>query len=129
MPLESQLFTSKIEKKILTLVFDENDDIIDGIKKACSEVDAKEFKIVGGTGTIKSGRLNYYSNGLLKWRDFSNGKLSNVSGYFRKSKIGYGGDLKTSLTFGGTNLFSGSLLKGFATNEFSVKLSFFQESN
>lgn len=120
--IDSVLIKEHIKKKVLTLEFDEGDDVLAGIKSGLSQNEIREADVVDVDGVLTTATVNSMEGSKFKKIDFSNTKILRASGHF---KLG-GGDLWGMLHIftEGRKPISGTLVRGKASQGFVLKLSF-----
>ena len=69
-------------KRVLTLQFEEGDDILKGIESAMRENGIHEVNIVEATGSIRSGLGNYLNGSQFLTKNFDNSKIKIAAGHF-----------------------------------------------
>ncbi len=120
--IDSLVIKEPIKKQILTLQFDEGDDLMSNIKLALEQNRIKDCDVVDVEGTLTTASVNAMEGHKFKRIDFSNTKVLRASGHF---KMG-GGDMWGSLHIftEGRKPISGTLIKGTASQGFTLKVSF-----
>ncbi|MDD2531784.1 MAG: hypothetical protein PHY04_01745 [Candidatus ainarchaeum sp.] len=120
--IDSVLIKEPIKKKLLTLEFDEGDDLMSCIKDGLSQNEVREADVVDVDGVLSTATVNAMEGSKFKKIDFSNTKILRASGHF---KLG-GGDLWGALHVftQGRKPISGTLVRGKASQGFKLKLSF-----
>lgn len=79
---KSMYWQKKGIKRILTLQFDEGDDILKGIESAMRENGIHEVNIVEATGSIRSGLGNYLNGSQYLTKSFNNSQIKIATGHF-----------------------------------------------
>ncbi|MFH1544770.1 MAG: hypothetical protein ABIE23_01585 [archaeon] len=124
MPLmESQILTEKAELKYLNLAFDEGDEVIPLMKQALMEAGIDNAKIVGCSGIIRQGIMNYFQKSFYKSRELNNTRVMNGSGRFVKEGNDFRGDFHIAVLIG-SQYWNGTLVKGIASDGFSIRIEF-----
>jgi len=120
--IDSVLVKEKIPRRNLALVFDDGDDIVQGIKQGMQKSGVKEGKVEYVEGKIKEGTVNCMDGHSYKRIDFKDKEIITASGTF---KFG-GGDLWGNLHIftAGRKPISGTMLSGKAAKNFTLKISF-----
>lgn len=120
--LESILIKEKIPRKILTLILDENDDIMTCIKTGLEQNKIREAKIDDVSGMLLSATINCMEGPKYKRIDVKNIEILRASGNFKFGGEDMWGSLNVFTS--GRKPVSGTLLKGKAKEGFTMKLSF-----
>jgi predicted DNA-binding protein with PD1-like motif len=120
--IDSLVIKEPIKKQILTLQFDEGDDLMSNIKAALEQNRVRECDVIDVEGSLTTASVNAMEGNKFKRIDFSNTKILRASGHF---KMG-GGDLWGSLHVftEGRKPISGTLIKGVASQGFTIKVTF-----
>ncbi|MGI6589741.1 MAG: PCC domain-containing protein [Candidatus Iainarchaeum sp.] len=120
--IDSVLIKEPLKKKTLTLEFDEGDDIMSCIKEGLVQNEIREANVVDVDGVLTTATVNAMEGSRFKKIDFANTKILRASGHF---KLG-GGDLWGALHVftEGRKPISGTLVRGTASQGFTLKLSF-----
>ena len=79
---KSMYWQKKGIKRVLTLQFEEGDDILKGIESAMRENGIHEVNIVEATGSIRSGLGNYLNGSQFLTKNFDNSKIKIAAGHF-----------------------------------------------
>jgi len=121
---ESMFMKEKAIEQPLTIILEEGDDILESLKKALEEQDAKEFKIVEMSGFWKEGFMNYFLKNSFKSRkSFDIERITAGSGKFVKEGNEFRGDLHIVVALGNQRI-NGTLLEGKAAKELTIKAKF-----
>ena len=120
--IDSIVIREPIKKQILTLQFDEGDNVISCIKQGMEMNNIAECDVVDVDGVLTSATVNAMEGSKFKKIDFTNTKIMRSSGHF---KLG-GGDLWGSLHVftEGRKPISGTIVRAIAGQGFTIKLSF-----
>ena len=120
--IDAHLFNKKGVKKAIELIFDEDDNIIDGIKSAMQEHNVSEANVEEAEGLMKEVTVNYFERSSYQSKTAKDAKIMRVSGNF---KLSYGE------LYGKMNVFTfdkpplqGTVVRAKARAGFSLKLSF-----
>lgn len=120
--IDSVIIKEPIKKKILTLEFEEGDNVLACIKEGLAQNGVKECDVVQVDGVLTRAVVNTFEGSKFKKIEFSNQRILRASGHF---KIG-GGDL-----WGNMNIFtegrkpiSGTVVSAIASQGFLIKFSF-----
>ena len=122
--MHAKIFTQKGVKKFVELFFDEDDSILEGVKKAMQEHNLAEVNVEEADGVIKGGAINFFERSSYGSKELSDSRVMRVSGNF---KLSYGelyGQMKI-FTYDKPPL-QGTLVRGKARAGFSLKLSFIE---
>lgn len=116
--------TERAIEQPLTIILEDGEDILECLKKAALEQDAKEFKITDINGSWKEGFMNYFLKNQFKSRkSFETERITAGSGKFTRKGNDYSGDLKIAVALGNQRI-NGTLLEGKAAKELTIKLKF-----
>jgi len=109
--------------KILNIVFEEEEEIVGGLKKALSSNKVQRCTISTVEGKIKDFDINVFIGGAFHPRHFDEEyRLTSISGTFtEKGNLGYKGELTVSLAGGGVKMLGGDLLNAKASGELTIK--------
>ncbi|VVB75663.1 Uncharacterised protein [uncultured archaeon] len=120
--IDSVVIKEPLRKQVLTLEFDEGDDILSCIKQGMEQNKIRECDVVDADGALTTATVNAMEGSKFKKIEFSNLKIMRSSGHF---KVG-GGDLWGSLHVftEGRKPISGTVVKAKASQGFKLKLSF-----
>jgi len=120
--LDSIVMKEKLQRKILTLVFDKGDDVVAGIKKAMQDREIQECRVEEVSGNLAEGVINTFEGSSYKKIDIKDKEVLRASGTF---KFG-GGDLWGNLHVftSGRKPISGTVTRAKAADGFELKLSF-----
>ncbi len=122
--LGSQFVTDSAETRHLSLVFENNDEILPNFFKALEENSIRECSIAEGTGFLRDVEMNYFQGSAYKHRKgFGDERATAASGKFRKEKDKWIGDLHVVVAKGNQRI-NGTLLKGKAAGEFRLTAKF-----
>jgi predicted DNA-binding protein with PD1-like motif len=122
---DAVLFNKKVEKKILRLILDENDSILDSIKKGMQEQKIKECRVEDAGGEVKHAIINFMDGNKYKKMDLRNIQVLRASGNFKLNFDDLWGTMHIST--GGKKPITGTLVNGNAGEGFELKLSFVQD--
>lgn len=119
---DSYLFNKKGVKRNLTLILDEDDNILDSIKVGMQKHGINEAKIESVEGMIKECLINYFEHNNFKSQILKNAPIMVASGSF---KLSYG-DLYGSMKIATAQKppIQGTLVKGKASQDLTIKMSF-----
>ena len=120
--IDSQLFSKKAERKILTLILSENEDILASIKEGMRQHNLRECKVEGMGGKIKQGQINFTERSQYKVMNLQDSEVMLASGNFKRSFDDLWGGMHVSLS--GKKPVTGTLVKGTASEGLEIKLSF-----
>jgi hypothetical protein len=121
--LDTVIYDGKSVEKNLTLLFEEGDDVIQGMKKAIQEHNIKEARAVSADGELQDAVIQYFIHHKFSTHQLKNGRIINVSGRFLNLKDGIYGDLKVSFLLG-MQMWNGTLTKAKAKKGFQLTLKF-----
>lgn len=121
--LESIMLKEPIRKKILTINFEENEDIYMCIKQVMIENNLKKVCVENCNGKLKSGTINYFSRNFFKKIDFVEKEIIKVSGEIKLKQELFG---NIKICTNERRPLQGTLVKGIAGKDFCLKLSFFE---
>ncbi|MBS3061989.1 MAG: hypothetical protein J4215_05395 [Candidatus Diapherotrites archaeon] len=120
---ESMLWTKNATKRILQLVFDENDDVLKCLETAMIEHNIHEVTIIEATGNIKSGIGNYLLGSRLFSYNFDNTRIKMTTGHFKRSKDGLFGVLKIIPQDDNNHV---TIAKAIAGPDLELKVSYYE---
>ena len=120
--VDSVVIREPIKKQVLTLEFDEGDNVLAGIKQALIDNRIRETDVVDVSGFLGTFSINTFEGNKFKRIDLSNQEILRASGHF---KMG-GEDLWGSFNIftSGRKPFSGTVISAKASQGFTLKLSF-----
>ncbi len=121
--LDAVIIKEPIRKKQLTLIFDENDSIYDCLKSAMIENKLNKVLVEECNGKIRDITINYFSGNSYRKADFVEKEIRSVSGQFILACNDLHGTLK--ICTNEKNPVMGTLVKGRATQNFTLKLAFY----
>ena len=87
---KSMFWQKKATKRIMTLQFDEDDDILKGIEESMRQNGIDDVKIVEGTGKIKTGLGNYVQGSSYLTKQFNNTEIKIATGHFELKRELFG---------------------------------------
>lgn len=126
--LDTTIYTGKRVEKNLTLLFDEGDDVIQGMRKAIQEHGIREANAKSADGELSDALIQYFIHNKFTSHEIKNGRIVNVSGRFLNLKDGVYGDLKVSFMLG-MQMWNGTLTRARAKKGFQLTLSFREEAD
>jgi predicted DNA-binding protein with PD1-like motif len=120
--VDSRIITEKLSRKILTLIFDEGDDVVAGIRKTMQDKNIRECRVDDVSGVLAEAIINTFEGNCYKKLDLKNKEVLRASGTFKFT----GGDLWGTLHVftEGRKPISGSVTSAKAAEGFTLKLSF-----
>ena len=120
--IDSIVLKEPIKKQMLTLSFDEGDNLLSCIKQGMEMNNVRECDVVDVDGGLTTASVQAMEGHRFKKIDFSNTKIMRASGHFKITA----GDLWGSLHVftEGRKPISGTLLSAKASQGFTLKLSF-----
>ena len=122
--LHSRICGEKAIEQVLTIQLEDDDDILECLKKAMRESGIEKGKIIEVRGFWKEGMMNYFLKNQYKSRKtLGIEKITAGSGKFAKEGNDFIGDLHI-VTKIGNQLLNGSLLEGKTSGELSIKVKF-----
>lgn len=119
----SQFFVRKEPPQILTLEFEEGDNVLSLLQEQFASNGAKEYKVESASGKVKSVSLNYFLGPQFKNKVFENVNVQRGSGVFKKNGLEFWGELKIAFPVG-NSLQNGSAMSLTAGNGFTIVLQF-----
>ncbi|MFH1225608.1 MAG: hypothetical protein V1676_07475 [Candidatus Diapherotrites archaeon] len=125
MAIQSEYSRDKAAEQVMKIALEDGEDILGCIHKAAEESGLNEFRVSEMSGFWKEGFMNYFEGNRFKSRkSFDVERLSAGSGKFIRQGDGkYAGDLHIAVTLGAKKI-NGTLLKGKAAKELTVKIKF-----
>lgn len=123
--MEASIYTGKAVEKNLTLVFDEDDDVIHGLRQAIKQHNIRECTAVEADGLLKEAVIQYFIHNRFTSTELKNGRIVSCSGRFMNLQDGIYGDLHVGFMLG-MQMWDGTLVKGKAMQGFSLTLKFNQ---
>lgn len=124
--ITSQAISDKAEEKFLRVMLEDGDEIVPCIKSAALEQGLSEFRVAEMRGFWKDGFMNFFQGSKFKSRkSFDVELITAGSGKFVKKGNDYTGDLHIAVKVGG-GIINGTLLKGKAAKELTIRLKFLQ---
>ena len=120
---EFELFPKRRVNKYLTVILDEDEEIIGCLKEALKNNELEECTIVGCEGVVKHGVINYFHKHVYKSKTVKDATVINGSGRFVRGARDYEGNLHLMLPLDGEKV-NGTLVKGKAENDFKINLRF-----
>jgi hypothetical protein len=123
-PINSQYFNSKGSIRNITLELEEGEDVFDCIKQGLIEQKVNQVDIVGISGELLEGQVNYMLGSQYKHKTLKNAFLINASGHYElRGKENLFGNMKIVLQEGmNQNVYT--LASGKAKNGLKIKLKF-----
>ena len=115
-------FNKRGVKRELTLLLDEGDDVLECVQAGMREHSLSEVTVTGIEGTLAEGIINYFLKNEFKSAVLKDKALLSASGSFKLTHEGLFGSMKV-IAMGRPPL-HGTLVKGKAGNDFTLKLSF-----
>jgi predicted DNA-binding protein with PD1-like motif len=109
----------KKEKKKISIILDEDDDVLKSIEKGLKENNVKSAEITSINGFLKEGLINSINEGKIV---INNAEIIKASGKFK-----FGGDDlwgKMNVFTGNKKPLTGQLLKGIAKQDFEITLEY-----
>ncbi|HLC92242.1 MAG TPA: hypothetical protein VJH23_00890 [archaeon] len=120
--IDAHIFNKKGMKKTIELFFDEDDNILEGVKSAMQEHNVSEVNVEEADGVLKELTVNYFERSSYQSKVSRDSRVMRVSGNF---KLSYGE------LYGKMNVFTfdkppiqGTVVRAKAKAGFSLKLSF-----
>ena len=109
--------------KIISMEFEEGEELVSGIKNALSENKIQRATIRSVEGRIKNFDLNIFIGGAFKKKHFDDEfKLTSIHGvFFEKGNMGYKGELVVSLAGQNSNSFGGPLANAVVSGRLFIK--------
>ncbi|HRT03728.1 MAG TPA: hypothetical protein P5513_07305 [Candidatus Diapherotrites archaeon] len=102
----------------LTIILDDEEEVISSIEKAFKERDVKKAVLISAEGKLKNTRLSITRAGSIRQRTYDASMIiKSVYGEFNKVNNDYVGDINISLYMDPLHVTNGILLKGFADGE------------
>ncbi|MFH0970457.1 MAG: DUF296 domain-containing protein [Candidatus Diapherotrites archaeon] len=123
--VDTTVFTGKSVERELTLVFDEGDNVLSGLKDAMRQHGLREASAVRADGQLKEATINYFTRNRFNSTELKNGRIVSCSGRFMNLKEGIYGDLHVGFLLG-MQMWDGTLVKAIAKNGFQLTLKFNQ---
>ncbi len=122
---DSMILNRPGKNQQLTLQFDEGDDILDCLQAALKQKKLENATVIGVSGHIKSGKINYFLKNQFKSKELENNMAQEASGRYvwNSKKQKYDGDLHLALNIAAHSV-SGTLVDGIAGIDFILKLKF-----
>ena len=112
----------------LTVVLDDEDEVISNIEQAFREQNIKKAVLLSADGKLKNTRMAISRAGNLRQRITNESlKIKQVSGEFNKMTNDYFGDINISLEKDPIHVLSGVLLKGYADKEVTIRFKIIKE--
>ncbi|MBU2101094.1 DNA-binding protein [Candidatus Micrarchaeota archaeon] len=110
-------------KKMISIIFEDGDEVLAGLKQAFSENKVQRATIKSVEGKIKDLEINIYGAGVFKRRHFDESfKVTSMHGTFlEKGNTGYKGELFVSLASENTNSLGGTLASAKVTERLAIK--------
>lgn len=118
------IFKKKGEKRLVTLILDEGESILESVKQGMKENNFPECKIEGMTGKIKQGMINFFVGNSYKSKELFDTDVFLASGHFKLSGDEIWGSMNISIN--PKHPFTGTLVRGTASNGLEVKLSYIE---
>ena len=122
---ESTVYTGKSVEKSLNLVFDEGDNVLEGIRAAIRQHNVREASAVKADGQLKDATIQYFNKNKFVSTDLQNGRIVSCSGRFMNLKDGVIGDMHVGFMLG-MQMWDGTLVKAIAKQGFELTLKFHQ---
>lgn len=120
--IDSMIIREPIKKQFLTIIMEENDNVYDCIKQAMTDNAVRKCTVTECDGSIKSAVINCFCRNNYQKIEFENKQILKVSGEFKLTGNDLWGQLKIFTE--GKNPIQGTLSKGIANENFTLKLSF-----
>jgi len=111
------------EGKLISIEFEDGEEVLTGLKKAFSENKIQKATISSVEGRIKDFDLNVFKGGLFRKTHFEDRfKITSIHGTFvEKGNMGYKGELIVSLVREDSNSAGGTLLEAKAAGNLIIK--------
>lgn len=123
--MDSTVYKGKSVEKTLNLVFDEDDDVLAGIRAAIKQHNVKEASAINAEGQLKDATINYFNKSRFVSTEIRNGRIVSCSGRFMNLKDGVIGDMHVGFMLG-MQMWDGTLVKAIAKQGFELTLKFHQ---
>ena len=115
---------NKLEKMHLNVVLEEDDSVLTSIQNAMIQNDIKEAVVVGVSGKLKTGVIQFMDRGSLKSKEVKDTELIRAAGNIKISFKELFGRVNVSTKHHGVT--AGALMKGTAKEGLTIKLEFFK---
>ncbi len=122
--IDTIIFNKKGKRKTLTLILDENDDVLASIKQGLKQHGLKEARVDDMQGTVKEGVVSYMEGSQYKAKNLQNQKIIKASGNYKLSFDELFGSMH--VTTAGKNPLTATFVKGKAAQDLQIKLSFIE---
>ncbi|MFH1257290.1 MAG: DUF296 domain-containing protein [Candidatus Diapherotrites archaeon] len=122
--IDAQLFKKKGEKKVLRLVLDEGDIVLDSIKKAMAEHEIEQAKVEDMNGILREATVNYMNGSRYESKVLKNQQILRASGNFKHHYGELYGSMNVSTA--DKNPLTATFVKGKAAEGLEIKMSFIQ---
>jgi len=109
--------------KILSIVYDDGDELLGGFKKALSENNVQKCRIISVEGKIKNLDINIFVGGAFTPRHLDEEyRLTSIHGiFFEKGNLGYKGEMTVSLAGEGHKMLGGDLIQAKVSGAVTIK--------
>ena len=122
--IDAIIFKNKGKRKTLTLVLDEDDDILASIKQGMRQHGLKEARVDDMQGTIKEGVVSFMDGSQYKAKNLASQPIIMASGNYKLSFDELFGSMH--VTTAGKNHLTATFVKGKAAQDLQIKLSFIE---
>ena len=112
----------KLEKMNLNIVLEEGDSVLTSVQNAMVQKNIKEAVVVGVSGKLKTGVIQFMGGGSLKSKEVKDIELIKATGNLKISFKELFGRINVSTKHHGVT--SGALMKGTAKEGLTIKLEF-----
>lgn len=125
MAIQSEYSRDKAVEQVMKITLEDGEDILGSLWKAAEESGLNEFRVGEMSGLWKDGFMNYFEGNRFKSRKtFDIERIKAGSGRFVRQGDGkYIGDLHVAVPVG-SNVINGTMLKGKASKELTIKIKF-----
>lgn len=125
MALQSEYSRDKATEQVMKITLEDGEDILESLRKAADESGLNEFRVGEMSGLWKEGFMNYFEGNRFKSRKTLDiERIKAGSGKFVRQGNGkFNGDLHVAVPVG-NNVINGTLLKGKAAKELTIKIKF-----
>jgi len=123
-PLDSIILKEKIPIKNLTLILDEDDNVMDCIKCGMLTHNIKECNVTAVSGNLKTGLINYMDRHEFKSEEIKDRQISKASGNFKVNSENLFG--KLNIFIDGRRPLSATIVKATASQDFELTLCFIE---
>ena len=122
--IDAALFNKKGVKRMLTLILDEGDGILESVKQAMVEHKVHEVTVESVEGRLKEAVINYFERNQFKSSALKGSEIMIASGNF---KLSYG-DLFGTMKIATNEKppMHGTLVRGKASQGLTINLSFIE---